>query len=168
MLVDHACILKELKLETTSSQKTSCRTHKPQVARKLAVRHTSVRQLVFWLLMLSSNYTKFHDFSMIIQLFSNSTIFPCMELFLVIFQVFHDFQSLWESCNRVPINDRVFDGCNANLYLFWTPTHCCSVNPDQTATQGAGWSGFIMFNQGNNYIMVNTVYTSDTWCIQSL
>ena len=27
-------------------------------------------------------------------------IFPCMELFLVIFQVFHDFQSLWESCQK--------------------------------------------------------------------
>ena len=25
-------------------------------------------------------------------------IFPCMELFLVIFQVSHDFQSLWEPC----------------------------------------------------------------------
>ena len=25
-------------------------------------------------------------------------IFPCMELFLVIFQVFRDFQSLWEPC----------------------------------------------------------------------
>ena len=33
---------------------------------------------------------------MIIQVFSNSMIFPCMELFLVIFHVFHDFQSLWE------------------------------------------------------------------------
>ena len=35
---------------------------------------------------------------MIIQVFSNSMIFPCMELLLVIFQVFHDFQSLWEPC----------------------------------------------------------------------
>ena len=26
-------------------------------------------------------------------------IFPCMELFLVIFQVFHDFQVLWEPCH---------------------------------------------------------------------
>ena len=25
-------------------------------------------------------------------------IFPCMELFFLIFQVFHDFQSLWEPC----------------------------------------------------------------------
>ena len=47
----------------------------------------------------SSNYfTKFHDFSMIIQVFSNSMIFPCMALFLVIFQVFHHFQNLWEPC----------------------------------------------------------------------
>ena len=57
----------------------------------------SVRQLVFWLPVVLSYYvTKFHDFSMTIQGFSNSMIFPCMELFLVIFQVFHDFQSLWE------------------------------------------------------------------------
>ena len=25
-------------------------------------------------------------------------IFPCMELFFLIFQVFHDFQSSWEHC----------------------------------------------------------------------
>ena len=72
-------------MKTTSSQKTSCRTH--------------VRQLFFWqLVVLSYYFTKFHDFSMINQFFSNSMIFPCMELFLVIFQVFHDFQSLWEPC----------------------------------------------------------------------
>ena len=47
--------------------------------------------------MVSSDYfTKFHDFSMIIQVFSNSMTFPCMELFLVIV---HDFQSLWEPCH---------------------------------------------------------------------
>ena len=33
---------------------------------------------------------------MIFQVFSNFMIFPFMELFLVIFQVFHDFQTLWE------------------------------------------------------------------------
>ena len=27
-------------------------------------------------------------------------IFPCMELFFVIFQVSHDFQSLWEPCKK--------------------------------------------------------------------
>ena len=43
---------------------------KSPVARNLAVGHTSVRQLVFWLLVVSSNYfTKLHDFSMIIQIF---------------------------------------------------------------------------------------------------
>ena len=43
---------------------------KPTVARKLAVGHTSVGRLVLWLLVVSSNYfTKFHDFSMIIQVF---------------------------------------------------------------------------------------------------
>ena len=41
---------------------------------------------------------KFHDFSMIIQFFTNSIIFRCMELFFVIFKVFHDFQSSWEPC----------------------------------------------------------------------
>ena len=33
---------------------------------------------------------------MIVQFFSNSMIFPRTELLLVIFQVLHDFQSLWE------------------------------------------------------------------------
>ena len=27
-------------------------------------------------------------------------IFPCMEFILVMFQVFHDFQSLWEPCGQ--------------------------------------------------------------------
>ena len=40
---------------------------------------------------------------MIIQGFSNSKIFPCMELVLVIFQVFHDFTGL----NPVKDSDRV-------------------------------------------------------------
>ena len=37
---------------------------------------------------------------MIIQDVSNSMIFPCMEVILVIFQVFYDFQSLWEPCYK--------------------------------------------------------------------
>ena len=46
-----------------------------------------VWQLVFWLLVVSSNYfTKFHDFPMIIQVFSNSMIFPRMELFIWFFR----------------------------------------------------------------------------------
>ena len=83
MLVDHVCILKQLKPDNISSQKISCQTHK------------------FWLLVVSSNYfTKFHDFSRIIQVFSNSMIFPYMKLFFDVFQVFHDFQSLRESCYK--------------------------------------------------------------------
>ena len=81
MLVDHACIWKQLKLETTSSQKTSCQT---QVS-------DSKFSSYWWFQIISQN-------SMIIQIFSNSMIFPCMELILVIFQVFHDFQSLSEPC----------------------------------------------------------------------
>ena len=47
--------------DTTSSQKTSCGT---PVARKLAVGHLCVRQLVFWLLVVSSfNYFKMHAWS---------------------------------------------------------------------------------------------------------
>ena len=30
----------------------------------------------------------------------NFMIFPCMDLILVIFQVFHGFQSLWEPCTK--------------------------------------------------------------------
>ena len=74
---------------------------KPPLARKLAVRHASFACLTasFLATVVSSNYfTKFHDFSMIIQAFSNSMIFPCMELFFLILQVFHDFQSSWEPC----------------------------------------------------------------------
>ena len=52
------------------------------------VGNLDVRQLVFWqLVVLSYYFTKFHDFSRFFQVFSNSMIFPCMELFLVIFQV---------------------------------------------------------------------------------
>ena len=47
------------------------------MARKQAV----VRQLVFWqLVVLSYYFTKFHDFSTIIQVFSDSMIFPCIPL----------------------------------------------------------------------------------------
>ena len=42
---------------------------------------------------------------MIIQVFLNSMIFPCMEPFFEIFQVFHEFMSLWEPCGN--IHDRV-------------------------------------------------------------
>ena len=84
---------------------------KPPVARKLPVRHTSFVCLTtsYWILVVLSNYfTKFYDFSMIIQVFSNSMIFPCTELFWVIF---HDFQSLWEPCDQ------------NNLYKFWPTFH---------------------------------------------
>ena len=62
-------------------------------------------------MVLSNFYTKFHDFSMIIQVFSNSMIFPCMELFLVIFQVFLDFQSLWEPCNVILLPNELNANC---------------------------------------------------------
>ena len=47
-------------------------------------------------------FIKFHDFSMIFPHFSNSMIFPCMELFLAIFHVFQVFQCLWEPCLSKP------------------------------------------------------------------
>ena len=57
---------------------------KPSVARKLAVRHTNFVCLTASFLATGGfikYFTKLHDFSMIIQVFSNSMIFPCMELF---------------------------------------------------------------------------------------
>ena len=48
---------------------------------------------------------------MIIQFFSNSMIFPCIEPFLVIFQVFHDFQSLWEPCKVILLPDELNAKC---------------------------------------------------------
>ena len=104
---------------------------KPPVARKLAVRHASFACLTasFLAMVVSSNYfTKFHDFSMIIQAFSNSMIFPCMELFFLVFQVFHDFQSLWEPCNKVHSCKIVSEiicyhfflhGCDFSLFFLW-------------------------------------------------
>ena len=44
---------------------------------------------------------------MIIQVFSSSMIFPCMELFLLVFQVFHDFQSLWEPWDSWEYQSRI-------------------------------------------------------------
>ena len=67
-----ACILKWLKLETISRHK------------KKAVRHTNlcVWQLVFWLLVVLSNYfTKFHDFSMIIKFFQIPWFFHAWNFF---------------------------------------------------------------------------------------
>ena len=47
---------------------------KPPVARKLAVGHVCVRQLVFWLLMVSSlNYFKMHAWSTNVLLLLHST-----------------------------------------------------------------------------------------------
>ena len=75
----------------------------PPVTRKLAVRHTNFVCLTASFLatggfvkLFNKFHDFFHDYSVVV--FLNSMIFPCMELFLVIFQVFHDFQSLWEPC----------------------------------------------------------------------
>ena len=93
MLIDNACILNYLKLETTSSQKTSFQTHKfcvsdslkPPVARKLAFRHTNFVCLTASFLATGGFVKLFHKISMTSQWlfswFSNSMIFPCMELF---------------------------------------------------------------------------------------
>ena len=68
---------------------------------------------------------------MIIQVFSNSIIFPCMELFLVIFQVFHDFQSLWEPC--------IIEPEHSNMHkLAHAPTACVSTQSDQSL-MGSLW-----------------------------
>ena len=58
---------------------------------------------------------------MIFQFFSNSMIFPCMELFFVIFQVF---QCSWEPCYLPQTFGQIEARSN-------------SVNPDQTAPEGA-------------------------------
>ena len=86
MPVVHACILRYLKLETTSSQKTSCRTHKCQTASFLATGgFVKLFHKIPWFFHDYTGFYKFHDFSM-------------HGTFLVIFQFFHEFQSLWEPC----------------------------------------------------------------------
>ena len=78
---------------------------KPPVARKLAVRHTSFVCLTASFLANGGFLKLFHKipwfFPWLFRVFSNSMIFPCMELFFLIFQVFHDFQSLWEHCWQI-------------------------------------------------------------------
>ena len=59
MLVDHACILKELKLETTSSQKASCLTHKTLCQTTSFLATGGLTELL----------KKSHDFSMIVRVF---------------------------------------------------------------------------------------------------
>ena len=74
---------------------------KPPVAKKLAVRPCLTARFLA-----TGDFIKLfhkipwflHDYSG----FSNSMIFPCMELYSVIFQVFHGFQSLWEPWNKNP------------------------------------------------------------------
>ena len=44
---------------------------------------------------------------MIIQVYSNSMIFPCMELFLVIFQVFHEVIKLFPLNVMINLIDRL-------------------------------------------------------------
>ena len=71
MHVDHACILKQLKLETTSSQKTSCRTRKCLTASFLA---TCGFVELFHKIPFVHNYSvflKFHDFSVYGTFFSD-------------------------------------------------------------------------------------------------
>ena len=69
LYIDHECILKWLKLGATSSQKTSCRTLVCPTASFLATGD------------FVKLFHKFHDLSVNSQVFSNSMIFPCMELF---------------------------------------------------------------------------------------
>ena len=82
----HACRVymdfEIFKIETTSSQKTSCHTH------KVCVSDSSVFKIcvsVTASFLATGGFVKlFHKipcFSMIIQFFWNSMIFPCMELF---------------------------------------------------------------------------------------
>ena len=88
------CILKLLKLETTSSQKSSCRAHISvrQLVFWLQV-YISVRQLVYGLLVVSSDhFTKFHEYINIVYI--------CLDLYAnylnkILFKPkFHDFSMI--------------------------------------------------------------------------
>ena len=77
MLVDYACILKYLKLVNTSSQKTSHQTKKT----------LCVWQLVFWLLVVLSNYyTQFHDFLHDYSVFWIPWFFHAWNFFMWLFR----------------------------------------------------------------------------------
>ena len=86
--------------------------YKPPVARKLTVRHKSFVCLTANFLA-TGGFVKlfhiFHDFSMIIQAFSNSMIFPCMELFFLIFR----FSLISRACGnpvKIVLKFKVKDG----------------------------------------------------------
>ena len=88
---------------------------KPPVARKLAVGHTSVCCVISklpWFFHDYSGFFKFHDFSM-------------HGTFLVIFQVFHDFQSLWEPFIYEPVYERTN---NLTGYESEQPGHLPDLN----------------------------------------
>ena len=94
---------------------------KPPVARKLAVRHFCVRQLVFWLLVvLSFNYFQMHAWSTSMLLLLHSTFMLSLVKMLLKGEVggpalnshgnyivdhgkswFCDFEFLWEPCNII-------------------------------------------------------------------
>ena len=80
MLVDHACIMKLLKLKTTSSRKTSCQTHKCLTASFLA---TGGFVILFHkipsFLHDYSSFFKFHDFSMHETFFSDFSRFSMIS-----------------------------------------------------------------------------------------
>ena len=54
------------------------------------------------LLMVLSNYfTKHHDFPWLFRFFQIPWFFHAWNFFFMIFQIFHGFQSLWETCYHI-------------------------------------------------------------------
>ena len=80
-------------------------------------------------------------FSMIIQAFSNPMIFPCMDFFFMIFQIFFDFPSLWEHC-RTHLYKRILPYVRGCKNIF-TSVELCSI-----VFKTAHWEIYIHCNQG--------------------
>ena len=81
---------------------------KPPVARKLDVRHTSFVCLTASFLAAGGFFKLLHIIPGFYQYYSGFFQFHDFSMhgtFLVIFQVFHDFQSLWEPCNEIPVQE---------------------------------------------------------------
>ena len=93
ILVDHACMLNELKLETTSCLKTSCLPHKTCVSNSLFSGYWRFCQIISQNSMI---------FPWIFKFFQIPWFFHAWNFVFVIFQVFQSPWEPWSTCIPTP------------------------------------------------------------------
>ena len=82
-------------------------------------------------------------------------IFPCIELLFVIFQVFHDFQSLWEPCMVDVLKFLTLVACPKKIKQ--TEQTQIRLLLKKQSDQGLPcllfWQAFLNSSCGNNFIL---------------